>query len=129
MFNTYNPYCTPQQRLQQMEQQYANYTQSQMQPQPQPQGFRVIPVANIEEANATPVDTIGDTPSFFFNRAKNEIYLKQYNSQTGLPIFQTFHMQEAKTKPTVDNFKVLNDKIDGLYSLIEKEKKEGKNAK
>lgn len=74
MFNTYNPYYTPQQRLQQMEQQYANYTQSQM--QPQPQGFRVIPVANIEEANATPVDTIGDTPSFFFNRAKNEIYLK-----------------------------------------------------
>ena len=58
---------------------------------------------------------------------KNEIYLKQYNSQNGLPIFCTFQLiQEPtnevnkKTEPNIyeNNFKALNDKIDGLYSLI-----------
>lgn len=136
LYNTpmYNPNLTPQQRITQMEQQYfPPAIQQSIQ-----QGFKIIPVANIEEANATPVDTLNDIPSFFFNRAKKEIYLKQYNSQTGLPIFEIFqlaqkpteHISEKKQTNTYEkDFKALNDKIDGLYSLISSEQKGNKNVK
>jgi len=70
MMNYYNnPW---QQRLQQMEQQYPQYSM------PQTQGLRynVIPVTNEQEALAAIVDTTGN-PTFFYNKAKKEIYVKQ----------------------------------------------------
>lgn len=126
-FMNFNPYMTPQQRIAQMEQQYnMNFAQQPVQTVQQ-QGYKLVTIGSIEEAKAAPVDTINDTPSFFFNRGKNEIYLKQYNSQNGLPIFCTFQLVQEptnevnkKTEANIyeNNFKALNDKIDGLRSLI-----------
>lgn len=74
-FMNFNPYMTPQQRIAQMEQQYnMNFAQQPVQTVQQ-QGYKLVTIGSIEEAKAAPVDTINDTPSFFFNRGKNEIYL------------------------------------------------------
>ena len=127
-FIPFNPYMTAQQRLYQMEQQYPQLAQ----PQPvQPNSATVnnlvtIPVTNMEEANAFRVDLNG-TPTFFYNAGKNEVYLKRTNTQTGLADFIVFGKVD---KPTVEekqvqsintyekDFKALNEKIDGLYSLF-----------
>ena len=124
----FNPYMTPQQRLYQMEQQYPQLAQ----PQPvQPNSATVnnlvtIPVTNMEEANAFRVDLNG-TPTFFYNAGKNEVYLKRTNTQTGLADFIVFgKVEQPKTEPKQNlsintyekDFKALNEKIDGLYSLF-----------
>lgn len=110
------------------------------QPQQTNQGFSMIPVSNVEEANAYRVDMFG-TPTFFYNASKGEVYLKKTN-QSGLVDFATFSLV---AKPTTSekvasnvntyekDFKALNDKLDILlakekpedYSLIEKKKKKG----
>jgi hypothetical protein len=121
-YSYFNPMMTPQQRAIQMEQQLAQYNQ--------PVGFKVVPVTNIEEANASQVDLNGN-PVFFFNKGKNEIYLKQFNLQTGLADFYTFSRVELATEApqiaTKEDFKVINEKLDGLYSILEKPKKAVKN--
>lgn len=124
----FNPYMTAQQRLYQMEQQYPQLAQ----PQPvQPNSATVnnlvtIPVTNMEEANAFRVDLNG-TPTFFYNAGKNEVYLKRTNTQTGLADFIVFgKVEQPKTEPKQNlsintyekDFKALNEKIDGLYSLF-----------
>lgn len=124
----FSPYSTPQQRLYQMEQQYPQLAQSNS---ATVNNMVTIPVTNMEEANAFRVDLNG-TPTFFYNAGKNEVYLKRTNTQTGLADFIIF----AKTEqPKTDlkqnlgintyekNFKALNDKIDGLYSLLATENK------
>ena len=63
----YNPMLTAHQRLAQMEQNFAQQQTVQL-------GFKTLPVTNREEANATQVD-INGTPTFFYNQAKNEIYI------------------------------------------------------
>ena len=112
MFGSY-PYNNPyQNRLAAMEQQ--NYQSAQFY-------FKMMPVSNIEEANATPVDTLNGMPSFFYNRATNEIYMKQFNSNSGGAIFQTYKLQamEAKQPNSYEiELKSINEKIDGLYSLL-----------
>lgn len=114
----FNPYMSAQQRLYQMEQQYPQLSQ--------PQSLTILPVTNIDEANAYRVDLNG-TPTFFFNAGKNEIYLKRTNTQTGLADFQIFGRIEQPQSEVKENlgvnayakdFKALNDKIDGLYSLL-----------
>lgn len=132
MFNPYqNMYQSPYDRLANMEQQA--YPQAPNYQQPQTYQLKMIPVSNIEEANATPVDTLNGFPSFFYNKAQNEIYLKQFNNVSGGAIFQIYKLQmaENKTKP-IDpyeaQFRAINDKIDGLYSLLrpnEQKKKKG----
>lgn len=139
-FIPFNPYMTPQQRLNFMEQQYPQLAQ----PQPvQPNSATVnnlvtIPVTNMEEANAFRVDLNG-TPTFFYNAGKNEVYLKRTNTQTGLADFIVFgKVEQPKTEPKQNlsintyekDFKALNDKIDsfnskidGLYSLLATENK------
>lgn len=133
----YQPLMNAQQRIQQYDQQMMPQVQQPMQQPAQPQtvNYVAIPVANIEEANAYRVDLNG-TPTFFYNAGKNEIYLKRTNTQTGAADFFTFAKQEQpKTdekseKPILVNyeqdFKALNDKIDGfgtkiddLYSLLQ----------
>ena len=124
----FNPYMTAQQRLFQMEQQYPQLAQPQaVQPAPAPvNNLITIPVTNIEEANAFRVDLNG-TPTFFYNAGKGEVYLKRTNTQTGLADFVVFgKVEQAKEEPkpsVVTNnyekdFKALNEKIDGLYSLF-----------
>ena len=120
-----NPMMTPQQRLAQMEQQFPQFAQ----PMPTSQGFKVVPVTNIEEANASQVDLQGN-PVFFYNKGKNEIYLKQFNINTGLADFYVFAkaerpLSDVKPVPSVNtyekDFKALNDKLDGLYALLKPE--------
>ena len=121
-YGYFNPMMSPQQRLTQLEQQYPQFSQ--------PVGFKVVPVANIEEANASQVDLNGN-PVFFYNKGKNEIYIKQFNLQSGLADFYTFSRVEATTETpqivTKDDLKVINEKIDGLYAILDKPKKAVKN--
>lgn len=100
---------------------------------------RVIPVSAKEEATATPVDVVTGQPTFFYNKAKNELYLKQCDVPTGTPIFKTFvqiseplgdDLSPLKTSGSVNiyekEFKHLNEGIDSLHRLIS-ELKEVKN--
>lgn len=125
-FIPFSPYMTAQQRLYQMEQQYPQLAQPHPQPQQNGNFLMAIPVTNIDEANAFRVDPQG-TPTLFYNAGKNEVYLKRTNTQTGLADFIIFGKVD---KPTVEEkqvqsinphkkeFEALNDKIDGLYSLL-----------
>lgn len=131
-FLPFNPYMTPQQRLNYMEQQYPQLAQQQPIPQQNNQELITIPVTNIDEANAFRVNPNG-TPTFFYNAGDNEIYLKKTNRETGKADFQIFKIQQQQIQqqpPAVhpqenivtNNFekelKILNDKVDGLYSLF-----------
>ena len=130
----FNPMLSAQQRLAQMEQQYA-VQQNQI-------GFKAIPVTNKEEANATPVD-INGTPTFFYNQAKSEIYIKRVNLNTGLAEFLTFgRLEEPSSDVNVSSnmfsyekdFQALNEKLDTLHSILTQNTKkeikiEAKNAK
>ena len=92
--------------------------------------FKMMLVSNIEEANATPVDTLNGLPSFFYNKAQNEIYLKQFNSVSGGAIFQTYKLQLAENQakpvdPYEAQFMAINEKIDGLYSLLKSNNSDG----
>lgn len=132
--NFYNPYL---QRLQEYQQQYPQYVQPQVQQQHH-QGIQTLQVSNIDEANAYRVDPMG-IPTLFYNAGKDEIYLKRTN-QTGLTDFFIFrHVQEPTNtmkdkkdaNPYEKDFKALNDKIDGLYSILapQPKQKEAKNDK
>lgn len=133
-FIPFSPYMTAQQRLYQMEQQYPQLAQQPMQQPMQQQNNQeliIIPVTNVDEANAFRVNPNG-TPTFFYNAGDDEIYLKKTNRETGKADFQIFKIQKQvqQQQPTVQpqenitisNFekelKVLNDKVDGLYSLF-----------
>ena len=133
-FVPFNPYMTPQQRLNYMEQQYPQLAQQPMQQPMQQQNNQeliTIPVTNVDEANAFRVNPNG-TPTFFYNAGDDEIYLKKTNRETGKADFQIFKIQKQvqQQQPTVQpqenitisNFekelKILNDKVDGLYSLF-----------
>jgi hypothetical protein len=111
-----------------MEQQYPQLAQPQPQPQPQQNNnfLMAIPVTNVDEANAFRVDPQG-TPTLFYNAGKNEVYLKRTNTQTGLADFLIFSKiekspVEEKPAPSANiykkDFEAINDKIDGLYSLL-----------
>ena len=142
----YQPMLNAQQRIQQYEQMMPQVQQPMQQQTPHqqttPQVLQTIPVSTIEEAKAYIVDTFG-TPTLFYNAGKNEIYLKRTNKQTAEAEFFVFAKQEqplseVKEEKSINtyekDFKALNDKIDGLYSLLQEkpqevETKGGKNAK
>lgn len=119
-YNSYPVNMGAQQRFNQLEAQYAQYQQ--------PQGkLNALPVGSVDEARAYIVDMQG-TPTLFYNASKNEVYLKKTNVQTGSADFFTFQVtsapeNESKDKKSVniskDDLKAINDKIDGLYSLLE----------
>lgn len=129
----FNPMLTAQQRLSQMEQQYPQFASQQPQV-----GFKTLPVTNKEEANATQVD-INGTPTFFYNQAKNEIYIKRINLNTGLAEFLIFRrLDEPLSEVNVSGnmfsyekeLQALNEKLDTLHSILTQNKKaEVKNAK
>ncbi len=126
-FSQFNPYITPQQRVNYYEQNYPQYNQAQ-------NNGGVIPVSTIEEARAFIVDIHG-TPTFFYNGNQKEVYLKQTNKQTGHADFYIFaKAQEQETGEKKENninsyekdFKAINEKIDGLYSILNSQKEEKK---
>lgn len=110
MFNYgygYNPMINAQQRANLMEQQST--------------GLTTIPITDIAEANAYRVD-INGTPTLFYNAGKGEVYLKRTNIQTGLADFIIFKKEEVKQEKQPDKFKILSDKIDGLYAILDNSK-------
>lgn len=90
----------------------------------------VIPVSNKEEAIATPVDLINGTPTFFHNKGKNEIYIKQFDVQSGSATIKTYIQSEHDSKPDnegknnidINTYKkdmdYLKAAIDGLYKMF-----------
>lgn len=126
-FMPFNPYMSPQQRLNYMEQQFPQLAQQNpfVQTQQNTQNLVTIPVTSIEEAKAFRVDLSG-TPTFFYNTGKNEIYIKRTNTQTGeadfrifQPVVESLLLSEKNNVNLYEkDFKTLNEKIDGLYSLF-----------
>ena len=109
--------------------------QNYLQPYPnyrnQPIGYKVIPVSNLNEINNITVDFNG-TPSYFHNQTNNEIYVKQFDIQTGLTSIQKFIKSDnaggglSDTKPEFDiktydeRISAINDRIDSLEKKIDK---------
>lgn len=99
----------------------------QFQNQARANALKILPVSNIMEANATPVNDL--EPVFFFNRAENVIYKKQIDSTGAAPI-QTFKLdlleKEEVKKPFEEDFKAINERLDELVTLIKPIDKEAK---
>lgn len=108
-----------------MSMNYGNYNPYLQQMRVTP--LKMIPVSNIMEANAMPVDTLD--PVFFFNRAENVVYKKQIDNTGAAPI-QIFKLElpqspknEEKQVPNINpyekDFKGINDKIEMLQKTFE----------
>lgn len=113
-----NPYNGYQQRLNQMENQYSHYAQQI--PSVLQQGYRTMLVSNVEEANASQISTDGQ-PTFFYNKGKAEIYLKQFDINTGGAIFQRFQLatmpvNESNEQKTTD---VYSDRLNSIESKLD----------
>lgn len=145
--NGLNPYMNPQQQVSNLVNQYPQYFNPALQqavatPQPQTQqqqittqppimqpqnnGSRILQVSNREEATATPVDLINGTPTFFYNKGKNEVYLKQFDVPTGTATLKTFI--EVVSEPETNNeqvhnvyeeeLKTIREGVERLYGMI-----------
>ena len=150
MFNTpintpFNNNCmAPQQRMEQLVSQHPQYfSQNVQQALNTSTGWKVMPVSNIQEANATPADLYGN-PIFFINRAQGEIYMKQLD-QTGAAPLITFIMKpqdyqvklSEEQKQPINEFhndlRKLTNKIDDIHKVLvstqvkETKQKEHKN--
>lgn len=140
-----NPYLNPQQ-MNNLMNQYPQYFSPAMQqnfnPQQQQQittqppimqpanntrnTAKMVYVGNKEEATAMPVDLVYNTPTFFYNRGTNEVYMKQYDSPTGNAIFKTFaeiqpiaeQATAETTNPYQRELKSIREGIDGLYRIL-----------
>lgn len=116
----YNPYQTlmqqAQQPLQQPLQTQGNY-------------YKAIPVTNKSEANSVIPSPTGE-PILFINKASNEVYLKQIDTNTGIGIFQEYILkpiEEEKPKKTDDKeYKALSAKLDEIKTILEKGVKNAK---
>ena len=134
MFNTpiypnTNLMMNPQQRIEQLVSQHPQYfNQNVQQAVGSQNGWRILPVSNIDEANATPVDLSGN-PLFFFNRATKEIYMKQLDQTGAAPLIsfvlkpqeQQIKLSQEQTKPAYDfqnDLRKLNNKIDDIYKIL-----------
>ena len=101
--------------------------------QPTQVGYRVFPVANIEEANACQVDYQGN-PLFFYNKAKQEMYLKKFDPESGLVEFRKFAVsdipQNEINKPkgieTLEKeINAIKDELGRITSYFETKTKKG----
>lgn len=103
-----------------------NYPNYQHQPQ-RFSGLKIIPVSNIMEANATPVNDL--EPVFFFNRAENVIYKKQIDNTGAAPI-QTFKMeileQTPKENPIETKLSLIDERLNNIETLLKPTEKETK---
>lgn len=76
-------------------------------------------VTSRNEAEAITPD-INGAPTFFFNRGTNEIYMKQMDMQTALPIFKEFiekPLPEGEVKPVI-SIDTLNSKLDEIIKSL-----------
>ena len=95
--------------------------------------YKTMPVSSIDEVKSTPADFSGN-PIFFFNKARAEVYMKQYDNTGNAPI-TTFKLVIPEVvepeNPYSKDFKALNDKIDSIKKLLTPEiiEKAEKNAK
>ena len=120
----------PQQQIQQQTPQQNTITTQPpiMQPTADRNSAKMLYVGNREEATAHPVDLVYSTPTFFFNRGTNEIYMKQYDGTTGNAIFKIYTEQIKPIEKTVqsvamipnDNayineLKMIRAGVEGLY--------------
>lgn len=92
---------------------------------------KMLYVGNKEEATATPIDLVYNTPTFFFNRGANQVYMKQYDSTTGNAIFKTFVELEPTDEPKIEsksildinnyqeNFDVIKEQINDLQKTFD----------
>ena len=117
-YGGFNPYLPQYQN----QPNYQNFQQNRV------AGLKIIPVSNVMEANATPVNDL--EPIFFYNRAENVIYKKQIDSTGAAPI-QTFKLELAETTQEVKNpyeqdFKEIRESLNELKALIKPFEKEGK---
>ena len=115
---------------------FANAVQQPYTPQPQqaqsPQintqvlqpATKIIQVSSKEEATGTPVDLINGTPTFFYNKGKNEIYLKQCDISSGTPIFKTYAevQTEVKEIKLATNYEKelqhISEGVDSLHRIL-----------
>ena len=102
----YNPYSTPQ----------FNGLQNQYQ---QPQST-IMFVSNVAEAIATKPDVTGK-PLFFYNKADEEVYIKQYDNTGAAPV-KTYKLVIENIEPQdnhiANSIKGLNQKLDDIKRLL-----------
>lgn len=89
---------------------------------------RIIPVSNREEATGTPIDLVNGVPTFFYNKGKNEVYLKQFDVPSGTAVFKTYietQKIEDVVPPQEDNnyqkeLHYICEGIDNLHRMVAK---------
>ena len=107
---------------------YSNY-------QPAP-GYKIIPVAKIEEANTIFPDLQGN-PLFFYDKERNEFFIKQRNIQTSEVQLLRFvftneplkplKSQEATTKNYDDAINEIKNELERIQSVLCVKTKKGAN--
>ena len=134
MYNS--PYVDPQLQLNQLASRYPQYfnQQNYNQPsQPHQNNGRVVFVTNIEEAKATPADMLGN-PLFFYNKSKNEIYIKQTDATGAAPIreyeLKKDQSVQSETFSVEDKLQEIQKQLDEINHKLEKpvSKKGNKDA-
>lgn len=77
-------------------------------------------VSNIAEAIATKPDVTGK-PLFFYNKAEEEIYIKQYDNTGNAPV-KTYKLvienAEPQPNPYLESFKSLDNKLEDIKKLL-----------
>ena len=103
---------------------YNNYPQYQQQ---RMNFLKMIPVSNIMEANATPVNDL--EPVFFFNRAENIVYKKQIDN-TGAAPTQMYKLEISdetqKENPIETKLNLIDERLNSIEELLKPVEKEGK---
>lgn len=89
-------------------------------PQPVQTGFRVFPVASIEEAKSCQVDFQGN-PLYFHNKTEEEVYCKKFNADTGVVDFKKYIKAEEplKNAPISADTSKLEEEIEQIKTQIE----------
>lgn len=89
--------------------------------QPQTNPLNVNFVSNVAEAVATKPDVNG-RPTFFYNKADEEFYIKQYDNTGAAPI-RTYKLviaseQQPENNPYMQKFQSLDEKLEDIKKLL-----------
>lgn len=98
-----------------------------------PYTYNNIFVDNIKEAETSQIDFSGN-PVFYFNKKENEVYVKQFNTQTGKIFFGKYVFtpiipEEQPKDDIMAMLKKLDDKYNYLYEMFEERENKSKNEK
>ncbi|MCM1338952.1 MAG: hypothetical protein NC191_04715 [Muribaculaceae bacterium] len=87
-----------------------------------PYTYNNLFVDNIKEAEASAIDFSGN-PVFYLNKKENEVYVKQFNTQTGKIFFGKYVFTpitpEEPKEDVMTMLKKLDDKYNYLYERFE----------